>query len=141
MECLREDMLCHIVKPSCTFSRIPALVRTPRCREVALNESPISPAMSPTEDLPTCLRYFRIASRRLLARALRFRSSSFMLVIFNALIRPNMPIRNREAFILPQTTRSRIPRWLFSELRRRKFRRRIQLLSWATTCGRRKSCR
>src|SRR3989338_3788929 len=61
----------------CSFSTMPATYNTPRCFEVAVKESLISPAMSPTDASRDFLRYWRMASRRLLANAFICFSISF----------------------------------------------------------------
>ena len=133
--CFSAEIRCHTVKPSCSFSKMPAFERIERWREVALKESLISLAMSPTDALFARLRYFRIANRRLFARALRVRSSSFIArYVFYALIRTNMPIRERSTSQY-QTIRSVILRSRCALSRHRRCRRPKRPLSSSPARG------
>ena len=73
-----EDGRYHICKPLCSLSTISAPARIPKCFDVALNEILISFAISPTDASFLSLKYLIIASRRLLASALRIRSVCFI---------------------------------------------------------------
>ena len=58
----------------------------PRCLEVALKESPISPAIPPTVSCLFDLRYFKMANRRRLAKAFKTFSRSFMALLYHILL-------------------------------------------------------
>src|SRR3989344_3770695 len=65
---------------TCSLSIMSALKRIMRCFEVALKESLIASAISPTDVEPARFKYFKIKILRLLANAFKIFSSSFSLI-------------------------------------------------------------
>jgi len=99
----------------CSCSTISALLSTAKCREVALNESLIAAAISPTVASFRVRKSFTIASLRLLASALRHRSSSFIDSWYHNsllayIIRPFVRIRDRRVARPRKLKRLRIGR-------------------------------